>query len=420
MDNADLEATGPNYYGLISRERADKFDLLGQLILNQREAIVVCGPEGIGKTTLLNTFKKVRESFWPICLLQGTETLDLAEIQNQIVLTIQQHHPELITQDLHSALSFCEQRQQKVALIIDDASSLAAGLINNLREYELQHPALRIVFAFTKEQLYLKNTTDKTIDDCYFMEIPALTLPQLSDFLQNPSILPIIESDGLEINDRIVNQLYRRTSGVPGNVITELQSLNNPTIENRFSLLKVSLLAGIVCLSGVLFYLHNRYQNNSLKSQAISSVVQQKPVRTAIKPTAQNTFLNKTQKTLETAKVAPVLATKPELQYQADEQWVLQQQAGYYTLQLMALSKRQPLLNIIKQHQNLQTQLKILQVRRNYVLVYGSFADTKTATDAVKLLPAEFRSAWPRRFNSVQQDIKNRTTSLSKQLPQKQ
>jgi septal ring-binding cell division protein DamX len=108
-----------------------------------------------------------------------------------------------------------------------------------------------------------------------------------------------------------------------------------------------------------------------------------------------------------------------------DEKWVLQQKPGKYTLQLMALSKRQSLEKLVKQHLSLQTNLKILQLapdnrnQERYVLLYGSFLDTKTAYAAVKWLPAEFRQAWPRQFKALQHEIKTRTDSLlkSNQLP---
>ena len=421
VDKVVSEAHTPNQYGLITQERAEKFDLLGQLILNQRETIVVCGAEGIGKTTLLNTFKKVRGNIWPICVLQGQEILGVEHIKTLLVLTIQQHHTELLGHDLSLMFSFCEQRQQKVVLIIDDAVRLAAGVITTLAEYALQNPILRVVFAFTREQLYLKNLTDSVIEDCYFVEIPPLTKPQTAVFLQELSQHPetAVEYQIQELDDKLLDKLYQGTGGIPGKIIADFPLLIAQEKTKTFPALRVFLLIGIFCLSGVLFYLHNnsRY-NKDLASQTVLSSVPLKPVKavTVIKPqvivtiqpgNAVSNEVAKATKLAEATQAIELQENQQRLDYDADEQWALQQTGKYYTLQLMALSKRQALENIVKKHQNLQLQLRILQVKKNYVLLYGSFADTKTANNAIKLLPAEFKHAWPRKIDILQKEIKN-------------
>lgn len=122
----------------------------------------------------------------------------------------------------------------------------------------------------------------------------------------------------------------------------------------------------------------------------------------------------------------PVLVNKQPIEQDADEQWLLQQTTGKYTLQLIALLNRQALVNIAKKYPNLQAELKILQTKNKnqarYVLLYGTFVDTKAAYAAAKSLPAEFRRAWPRKIKSLQDEVNKRTASLlkSNQLPLKQ
>lgn len=426
------EVVSSNQYGLITRERAEKFDLLGQLILNQRESIIVCGEEGIGKTTLFNTFKQNRETLWPICVLQGREILGFEQIKTLLVLTIQQHHTELLSHDLSLMFSLCEQRQQKVVLMIDDAVKLAAGVITILTEYALQNPVLRIVFAFTREQLYAKKLTDSVVEDCYFIEIPPLTKLQIADFLQELSQHSeiVAENQVLEIDDKLLNKLYQRTGGIPGEIMAEFPLIVAQDKNKTIPFLRVFLLIGIVSLSGVLFYLHNTRQNNDVVSQTFVSSVPKKLAKTVTKPqiiatkqsnTVASHGTDKVKTLAEATKIAELQETKSQPEYNADEQWALQQAAGHYTLQLMAASKRQALDNILKQHSALQSELKILSVNKNYVLLYGSFVNTKAAYAAVNSLPGEFKRAWPRKIDTVQQELKNRVDLLpkTKQLPLK-
>ena len=418
----------PHFYGLITKERAEKFDLLGQLILNQREAIILCGAEGIGKTTLLNNFKNARENIWAICLLQGLETLDFEQIQAQLIATIQKYNPELGDHNLQSALGFCEQQNQKAVLIIDNAVNLASGLIRELIEYALDNPVLRIVFAFTRKQLYSKNSTDSVLDDCYFMEIPMLTKSQLAVFLKDSTEFSVTENESGEISGKLLKKLYQRTAGIPGKVIAQLPDLIKNQQKKTFSLsLKAGLMMVAVLASMISFGVYKKIHDtnlasallptNSLPLKSVKPLVKQ-DVQATVKQNNKAITSDKTKPLSTLEKTTEPQVTEGNFQQDADEQWILQQTTGKYTLQLMALSNRQALLYIVKTHQNLQSELKVLRTKsRNqerYVLLYGSFADTKTAYTAARLLPLEFRQAWPRQIKSLQREVKNRTSLLLK------
>lgn len=422
MDNVAFDTITPSFYGLITKERAEKLDLLGQLILNQRDIIILCGAEGVGKTKLLNTFKKQRENVWPICLLQGLETLNFEQIQIQLFSAIQQYNPELLNHELQSALSFCEQQQQKAVLMIDDAVNLTTGLISSLTEYALHNPGLRVVFAFTREQLYSKNATDSVLDDCYFMEIPPLTKQQLAVFLQDFSVFTNVASEKPEINDKLIAKLYQCSAGIPGKVVAQLPLLLNRKQKKTFTPSLKKLVAGGILLTSVIsFFL---IYKASYKDDLPNSL----PLKPAKLPAKQNApaIVIPRNKPVISANVksltASVKTTEPEtnkhlIQHDADEQWVLQQVPERYTLQLIALSSRQALVNIVKKYHNLESELKILRVKNRsqekYILLYGSFADNKDAYTAVRSLPAEFRQAWPRKIQALQQEIKNRDISLN-------
>ncbi len=54
-------------HSLISQERTRKLELLIHLISNSRQALVVCGPEGIGKSTLLKVLQERKVESWLYC-----------------------------------------------------------------------------------------------------------------------------------------------------------------------------------------------------------------------------------------------------------------------------------------------------------------------------------------------------------------
>jgi DamX protein len=415
VDNLVFEPDHSKQHGLITKERAEKFDLLGQLILNQREAIVLCGSEWIGKTTLLNILKKTRESVWVVCLLHGLEALSFEQIEIYLILSIREYYPELKSDDLPFMLSFCEKQQQKVVLLIDDAVELAAGLITTLTEYGLGNPALRLVFTFTRDELYLKNTTDSVLDDCYFMEIPALTKSQIAIFLQDFSVLS--NPAGQKIDSSLLLELYQLSDGVPGKIVAYLPLLPDLKRKRRLHLwLKSILLICSVVITVTVFYGYdNSHQvsKKTVKSMIKSHVVAVEPQKKAIN----------TAQTSDSSKAIKLTVNRQAVLQEADEQWVLQQAAEKYTLQLMAFAKREPLQKIVNHYQPLQIDLKILQItttagQKKYVLLYGTFADTKTASANIKSLPAEFKEAWPRKFDTLLQEIKKRTISFN-QLPPK-
>jgi type II secretory pathway predicted ATPase ExeA len=402
-----------NQYGLITQERAEKFDLLGQLVLNQQESIILCGSEGVGKTTLLNNFKKQKENSWIVCLFYGLDTLSFEQIQIQLSCTIKQHFPELKNHDLQTALDFCAQQQQKVVLLIDDAIHLTAQLISTLIEYALQNSAVRIVFALTREQLYRKNKTDRVLEDCYFMEIPPLTQAQIADFLP---VLPEYSHAGeyWKTDEKLLGRLYRCTGGVPGKIAAQLalivESKQKKTVN---PILKAALIISVMALSIYYFFEHKiTYKAYFPPSQFLSRFLPLKPIKNLVKPVAkqnsQAVVLPNVKPVLTTQKTVP--ANKQMIQQDADKQWIMEQAPEKYSLQLMAFSKRQSLESIVKKHQSLQSNLKIVQIesprQESYILLYGSFSDLEAAYAAVKVFPSEFKKAWPRQFKSLQQEVK--------------
>lgn len=208
---------------LITLERAQKLDLLIHLLANLRQALVVCGPEGIGKTTLLQILQEKRQDQWQICLLQGSSALSFEAIVNSLSRFLNLGGSS-IGFDLASLRAYCEK--QKVVLIIDDAGELVPGLIGELVDFADSLSGLRLVFSMTYDEFHIKAASDKAVDDCHFIELPPLNPKQCAEYLQNLSAQPGAMVSFNAVTDRLVEDLYRETHGIPGKILAEIPKFN--------------------------------------------------------------------------------------------------------------------------------------------------------------------------------------------------
>ncbi|MGZ4959585.1 MAG: AAA family ATPase [Methylomonas sp.] len=208
---------------LITQERSQKLDLLIHLLANLRQALVICGPEGIGKTTMLQILQEKRQDQWQICLLQGSSALSFETIINNLSRFLSLGGSSRGF-DLSSLRAYCEK--QKVVLIIDDAGELVPGLIGELVDFVDSLSGLRLVFSMTYDEFHIKAGSDKAIDDCHFIELPPLNPKQCGEYLQNLSAQPGAMLSFKAVTDSLVENLYRETHGIPGKILAEIPKLN--------------------------------------------------------------------------------------------------------------------------------------------------------------------------------------------------
>ena len=236
---------------LITLERYQKLDLLIHLIANLRQTLVISGPSGIGKTTLLNELKARKNDLWPVVTIQSSENLSFEGIQGQILQFLEQHYPEYKNQDLSTILTSLDKQNQKIVVVIDDAGSLVPGLISSVIQYAIASECLRFVFSLTLDELHLKNSSDSAIEDCHFIEIPPLTEKQCGVFLQNLSAKPHAAISFNAVNDQMVEQVYRKTHGIPGKIVSELPKLSNYKSATGYAGLFVVFFIVVIVVIGV-------------------------------------------------------------------------------------------------------------------------------------------------------------------------
>jgi DamX protein len=238
---------------LITTERSQKLDLLIHLISNLVQPIIVCGPHGIGKTTLLNRLVEKITADCLCCYVKSANHLTFESIQNQLTQFLSQSTVKTESFSLPALLQRLEKQHQKLVLILDEAGGLEPGLINRLAHYAEDNPALRIVFALTQDELYVKNTTDNTVEDCHFVELPPLSEKQCMEFLQNLSGKPGAALPFQAITETMVADLYRETHGIPGLIVAEWPHVSNYK-KRRAKPRRSSLLFTVLLIAVALIY----------------------------------------------------------------------------------------------------------------------------------------------------------------------
>ena len=262
MEHLPREQENTAVHCLISKERTQKLDLLIHLLSNLTQALVVCGPEGIGKTKLLTVLQERKTESWRYCLIQGNTDLSFEAIQS---------HLGKFFQLLSTAY---EDQHKQVILIVDDAGELVPGLIATIIQYAEANPALRVIFALTHDELQMKRGSDRVIDNCHIIEIPPLSEKQCGDFLQHLSTKSSVNLSLKEISENMIAHIYRETHGIPGRIIAELSGLAGAKQGRQLKwILVMAVIAACAIAFGVQWLTS---PNNNTNKKAITGALEQK------------------------------------------------------------------------------------------------------------------------------------------------
>ena len=242
-------------HSLITQERTQKLELLIHLLTNLTQPLVVCGPEGIGKTTLLSVLQERQIKSWQYCSIKGSADLSFEAIQAQLAKALSQDKSEKYTQALPPLLAQIESRKRKIVLIIDDAGALVPGLITSLIQYAAAHTVLRLIFVLTHDELHVQSRSDHAIEECHFIEIPPLSEKQCGEFLLQLSTRPNLQLSFNAISDNMIETIYRETHGIPGRIIAELPQIKvAKQIDSSKWQLPVAVLALVIVALAVQWF----------------------------------------------------------------------------------------------------------------------------------------------------------------------
>ncbi len=450
-------------HALITQERKQKLELLIHLVSNLTQALVICGPQGIGKTTLLRALNERKIPSWWYCPIQGHADLSFEAIQEQVNLLTKPDKRSKSPQDF----SQYQSKNKNIVLLIDDAGTLMPGLMTTIIQYAWTNPLIRVVFVLTPDELHVKSRTDQVVDDCHFVEIPPLSEKECGDFLQQLSTKPWARLSLNAINDSMIQNVYRNTHGIPGRVIEQIPCLAKAKKSINSIGILIAAVAGLVAVAlGIQWYSSKK---SNLADVVTPVVINQQPVipskpltHTADTPVIKqqeqpiqasqlildqyvvksnkpasfemivapqnkpdmpvNTLdANKAslttieQKVVEPVPVAtqltessPVPKTQEitSIETPSDNiEWLKIQPPNNYTLQVMLLSKEQSIKEVAKKYPSLAADLKYIKIliggKEKFLLLYGSFSNSVSALKTKQILPREFSHSVVKKISAI-------------------
>lgn len=220
MANNDIFSESLEILPLITKERTQRFELLQHLIPNLKQHIIISGESGIGKTLLLDKLYDVNSDVWQCCFVQGSAELSFEMIEAQLTKTLLRNKYA----SLESALHLFQEQHKKIVLIIDDAGLLVSGLMTILIDYAASQTVIKLIFSLTPEAQNAHRQTDKALDSCYLLQIPALNKNQCADFLRHLAAKPRTYN-AIPIDEKLIDRIYRDTQGIPAKILADFSKL---------------------------------------------------------------------------------------------------------------------------------------------------------------------------------------------------
>lgn len=258
---------------LITLERSQKLDLLIHLITNLRQSLVICGPSGIGKTTMLDELRSRKREDWFVIDIQATVNLSLESFQHQLFRFLILNYSEYDGQELSTILAILAKQNQKVVVILDDSALLIPNFISTLIQYATTNECLRIVFSLTHDDLEIKKTTDQLIDGCHYIDIPPLTEKQCGVFLRNKSVQRDVAVSLSEVNEQLVRRIYHETHGVPGKIISELPMLSRKTQQSNYKWMGAIVFIAAMVTGGIGYLIFDEDDSKKNMSKVVEGKI---------------------------------------------------------------------------------------------------------------------------------------------------
>jgi DamX protein len=410
-------------FPLISRERTEKLELLNHLVTNLAHVIVICGPDGIGKTRLLKHFQDTTMETWMFCCVQGDSAINIEKIQELLSETIAKNMPDVKSTSFEKIFDRMAGWNLRIVLVIDDAGKLAPGVVEKIIAFSDGKPVIRVILALTHSELYLKNGTDPAIEDCYQIEIPPLSQQQCGEFLEYLSTLHKPRIQFSAINENRVATIYRQTHGIPGNILAQLPKDDDRNKTDYSKAILICAVMGLIAVALGVQWWSNK-QTSAENKRKLEAETQQALAKSTVSTPAQpesvsqlqtgnpEASLNLGKPTIirndvidtpsqiannqglnvdhsEQPEPVPSLSNEIPGQPQTGEQeqsaekttdtdlmqaakpvpvdeggrWLIGQPAENVTLQLMALPNEQTIIEVVQRHQALSQNLKYLKTK---------------------------------------------------------
>ncbi|MCW9022992.1 MAG: AAA family ATPase [Sedimenticola sp.] len=213
-------------------ELRQRLDLLRHLTDNSEKILLVKGVEGVGKSTLLQQFRKQAREEWDLCCIDANHTLHPDQLFSQLYrrfgLT---DEASLSIEQLIKRFELLAAAGRLPVIIIDDAHLLpVATIIAIFRLFERRpgnRALIRVVLLATPDivkQFQTPQLQAMNLQSVQSLEMPLLDEDQARSFVQFLIDLGN-ESRQLKLAGVSINRLIRDSAGVPGKIEHQLQRL---------------------------------------------------------------------------------------------------------------------------------------------------------------------------------------------------
>lgn len=212
--------------------RTQRLDILLHLAQYGNELLLVTGPEGSGKTTMLHQFMKKIGEGWMVCQINAhnmlTEAQLLSRISRGFDLPDESGPVDSVTANLKRRLDALLTTHQTVIIAVDNAQVLSTEALNLLLEFASirnlsKGIAVRILL-FSEPQIKIL-LASPDLQSRQTLPIRKIDLPPFDEQQTARLIRHRVTTAGLVskhvFNDAIVSKIYKYSQGWPG-LITEI------------------------------------------------------------------------------------------------------------------------------------------------------------------------------------------------------
>ncbi len=216
------------YYSEPTRKK--RLDILLHLTQYGNELLMVTGPEGSGKSTLIHQFLKKAPPNWKVCSLNAHSKLDeeqlLYRVCHSFNLPVETGTVSAITASIKRQLDQLLASTKTVVIAIDDAHLLSNDCLVLLTEFaKIKNPhsgALMRIILFAEPQIKIQFASIE-LENKPKYPIRKIDLPPFDEQHTGELIRHRTRTAGLEADstftEATIGKIYKQSEGTPGNIV---------------------------------------------------------------------------------------------------------------------------------------------------------------------------------------------------------